>query len=351
LKNSFKKHKSRLLCLLPEQGGFTMIEILLAVMMLSLLFSSGYGIMRYTRSETEKGFWIQQAITQLRNGTRMISDKLKQTSYPSTIIKKSGEEKVVYYKEKREYDFTGRLIDMPTHENDNFDMHAMVTDSGSIIPDSSEHTILYFPICTPEKELESGYEEGTITWIELVLAPSPEYQHTGLGELHLRERIDTYNTKSDPDRAYDLDKEFSDSLTIRRDRVIIEDVSEIDIEYFEIEELRGVFYVEGVKKEKLTKRILATISIGCSHPKDPKTWLSDQCSVVTNVGIVREPVSNVLALLEIFSTSARIKYNTDERTVSEGDSIGDFEVSEINSDNVLLVHKDTGNERILTIKN
>ncbi|MGM0598905.1 MAG: hypothetical protein ACQETH_03700 [Candidatus Rifleibacteriota bacterium] len=332
-----------------------MIEILLSVLMLSLLFSSGYGIMTYSRKETAKGFWIQQAITQLRNGTRLISDKLKQTSYPSTIIKKDAggvtEEKVVYYKEQRIYDFTGRLIDMPTHENENFDMHAMVTDSGSIIPDNNEHRILYFPICTPEKETTAGYEEGTITWVELVLKPSPDYQYSGLGRLHLVERGDTYNTKSDPDRAYDLDKEFSESLTIKRDKVIIEDVSEIDIEYFEIEELKGVFYVEGVKKEKLNKRILATIHIACSHPKDPKIWLSDQCSVVTNVGIVREPVNNVLALLEIYSTSARIKYNTQVKTVSEGDSIGDFEVSEISSDNVLLVNKETGNERILTVKN
>ena len=163
--------------------GVTLIETMLAVILLSLLFASANNVLSYSRRETEKGFWIQQAITQLRNGTRAITDMLKKTSYPSTIIRYgSGEEKVISFKEKREYDVTGRLRNLQLNPSEAFDMHS-ISDGGMIRPNFNDQTVMYFPACEPEKDFDSGYEAGTINWVELVLKPSEKYNETGLGTL------------------------------------------------------------------------------------------------------------------------------------------------------------------------
>jgi hypothetical protein len=342
-----------------NRSAVTLIEILLAVLMMSLLFGSGYGIMSYSRKETEKGFWIQQAITQLRNGTRALSMKLKMTSYPSTIIKKSSGggdvQKVISFKEKREYDFTGRLRKLQVNPDDSFDMHAIITDGGGIAPNFNEQSIMYFPICTPERDTSEGYEEGTITWVELVLKPARHYNSSGLGSLHLIEREETYSTKSDPDRAFGLDKSFSKSIPVKTDKLIIDDVREVDIEYYEIDELRGVYVTKaGDKYEEHKKRILVSIGITCSHPKDGKIWLSDHCSVINNVGIVVMEGTNLMELIKIVSSgaggSAIVKHDGEEKTVRIGETLGGYKVKDILGNAVILVVPDSNIERYLTLK-
>ncbi len=336
--------------------GVTLIEILLAVIMLSMLFGSGYSIMTYSRRETEKGFWIQQAITQLRNGSRAITQKLKMTSYPSTIIRRNSgateEQKVLSYKEKREYDYTGRLRKIEVNDSTDFDMHAIVTHGGGISPTFEDQTIMYFPICTPETEDEGSYEEGKIVWVELVLRPSREYRLTGLGTLHMIERHETFSTKSLPDRVFALKKKFDRSLPIKTDKVLIDDVREVGVDYFDVKEFKG----RGVSKEgvlgekRITKRILVTLDITCSHPKDGKIWLSDQSSVINNVEIVEVAATNLMELLAINGSSADIKFNGTTMTVTKNQMIGTYRVTRILTDAVVLVTPGSEVERYLTLK-
>lgn len=340
---------------MASRAGFTLIEVILAVLMLSLLFGSGYGIMSYSRRETEKGFWIQQAITQLRNGTRAISQKLKMTSYPSTIIKTDSgvaeDQKVISFKEMREYDYTGRLRKLSVNPKTNFDMHAIITDGAGIAPTFEDISIMYFPVCTPEKETASGYEEGTITWVELVLKPGKDYRLSGLGALHMVERVETYSTKSDPDRAFGLDKTFDRSIKPVRDKVLIEDVREIGVEYYEIEELRGIYVTrEGNKYEEHSKRILVSFDVTCSHPKDGKIWLSDQCSVINNVGVVKLAGSNLMELVRITGSKAEIRHDGATTIVRQGDMLGSFKVKAILTNSVVLVLPGSDIERYLTLK-
>lgn len=357
---SGNKFKSCNKICLNQRSAVTLIEIILAVLMISLLFGSGFAVMRYSRKETEKGFWIQQAITQLRNGTRAITQKLKMTSYPSTIIKKvvggKDVQKVITFKEKREYDYTGRLRNLEINDDDSFDMHAIITEGGGISPTFEDQTIMYFPICSPEKDTSAGYEQGTIKWVELVLRPSKNYRYTGLGSLHLLERVDTYSTGSDPQRAFGLTKQFSKSIAVKRDKLIIDDVREIEIDYFDIDELRGVYVTKsGERYEETSKRILVSMGITCSHPKDGKIWLSDQCSVINNVGVVKMLGSNLMALIKINSSgaggSAVIKTSDGEKNVSVGDTVGVFKVTQILSDAVVMVLPGSEIERYLSLKN
>ncbi|MEW6712858.1 MAG: type II secretion system protein [Candidatus Riflebacteria bacterium] len=336
--------------------GVTLIEILLAVIMLSMLFGSGYSIMTYSRRETEKGFWIQQAITQLRNGSRAITQKLKMTSYPSTIIRQNSGaaevQKVIAYKEKREYDYTGRLRKIEVNNKTDFDMHAIITHGGGISPTFEDQSIMHFPVCTPETEDSAGYEEGKIVWVELVLRPSREYRLTGLGTLHMIERHETYSTKALPDRVFALDKKFDKSLPIKTDKVLIDDVREVGIDYFDVKEFKG----RGVSKEgvlgekRFLKRILVTMDITCSHPKDGKIWLSDQCSVINNVEIVELAASNLMELLAINGNSADIKFNGTTMTVTENQMVGTYRVTKILADAVIMVTPGSEIERYLTLK-
>lgn len=340
---------------LASRSAVTLVEILLAVIMLSLLFGSAYGIMRYSRVETEKGFWIQQAITQLRNGTRAISQKLKMTSYPTTIIRKvvgtNEVQKVITYKEKREYDATGRLRKLTINPKTDFDMHAIVTDGAEIAPIFEDQSIMYFPICSPERESNSSYEEGTITWVELVLRPSREYRLTGLGSLHMLERVESYSTKSLTERAFDLNKSFKRNLPVKTDKMLIEDIRGVGIEYYDIEELRGIYVTkDGDKYEEHNKRILVSLDITCSHPKDGKIWLNDQCSVINNVGIVKLAGSNLMELVKISGKTATIKFNGANNVVNQGDPLGSYKVKEVQSKSVILVLPGSDIERVLVLK-
>ncbi|MBU1107409.1 MAG: prepilin-type N-terminal cleavage/methylation domain-containing protein [Candidatus Riflebacteria bacterium] len=353
--------------------GVTLVETMLAVTLLSLLFGAANSVLSYSRRETEKGFWIQQAISQLRNGTRAITDMLKKTSYPSTIIRTGSgaarNEKVISFKEKRTYDGedafgnladkkgSGRLRDLELNSSDAFDMHSVITGSGIIRPSFKDQTIMYFPICEPEKDFEDGYTAGNITWVELLLRPERHYSTSGLASLILVERNETYNTKSDPyRRAFGLTNEFDRAIPVSREREIINDVNGIEVDSYAIDELRGVFVTQsGQKNEVTTKRILVSINVSCSHPKDGKIWLSDQCSVINNVELVTLAGTEYLELLQVFSAgpsgSAKVKYNNSELTVSVGGMVGTYKVSSINSDSknesIGLKATDSDVERLL----
>lgn len=331
----------------------TLIEICLAVLFLSLLFGSANAVMTYSRRETEKGFWIQQSITQLRNGTRAITDLLKKTSYPTTIIKKSaGDEKIISFKEQRTYDVSGRLRDLKINPSENFDMHSVITGSGGIAPSFIDQSLMYFPVCQPEKDLETGFEAGKINWVQLVLKPSSDYNTSGLGTLWIIEREETYDTRGNPQRAFSLSSSFNESLPVTRKRSIITDVSEIQIDSYDIKELRGVFVTKaGAIDERHLKRTLVSISISCCHPKDRRIWLSDQCSIINNVEVVEMAGSSVLKLVKINSPgpggSARIKLDANVQDVNVGGAIGNYTVKAINADSVVLVQNGTDLERML----
>ena len=338
--------------------GFTLLEVCLAVTFLGFLFTAAFGVMRYTRTESEKGFWIQKSITQLRNTTRAITSLLKKTSYPSTIVKLSGSsEKVFSYKEMRQYDRTGRLRNILVNDSTNFDMHAMISGSGAIVPDTLDQRILYFPICTPEIDASSGYEEGTIRWIELLLKPCKDYRYTGLGDIYLIERSDSYNTKSRTNRAFGMGKKFSDKLSIKTNKLLVSDVREVEIDSYSVEELRGVFFKAGERVERKRKRILTSISINTSHPKDKKIWLGDQCSIINNVGLVKVTPDVIIELVSVnwngssANSTAVVSYNGQTKSgLSPGKTFGKYIVTHIYPDAVAIKEAGTEVEKFLTKK-
>ena len=335
-----------------KKNGVTLVEILLAVLFLSLLFTVAYRLMSYSRQEVSKGFWIQKTITQLRNSTQLIAQKLKETSYPSAIVKgPNGSERVISFKERRTYDVggTGRLTNLEINTNKDFDLHAMVTDGGQIVPTITEQRVMYFPICKPE----SPSKAGEITWVELILAPSHDYKITGAGNLFLRERKTTYSTTN----IFGLTKPKLSSLPITKNKLLVSDVANISIEKYGIDELRGVVYRAGkADPDRIyRKRILTTFSISCRHPKDHKIWLSDQCSIINNVGFVKLATQSLLQLIKVISSgpsgSAILKINGAQQTYHVGNSLGGYKISKILPNAVVIKLKGSNIERYITKDN
>ncbi|HNX75156.1 MAG TPA: hypothetical protein PLM07_03840 [Candidatus Rifleibacterium sp.] len=340
---------------LARPKGVTFVEVMLTVIMLSLLFGSANGVMSYSRRETEKGFWIQQAITQLRNTTRFIAMQMKQTSYPSTLIRAADNtQKVISFKEFRVYDKSGRLRNMEINPSDAYELRTVITGGGAMLPSFAEQTIMYFPICEPEKDFKTGYTAGNITWMHLVLRPSANYRTSGLGSIHMVEHQETYDTRSSPKRAYSLNKTFSKSIPVVRTKELITDVREVNIESFDINEQKGVYVTDAgnLSDPIFLKRTLISLSISCCHPKDKKIWMSDQCSVINNVELVELPSPATMELVKILSTgaggSAEVKLAGVPKTVNVGSPMNAYKVKDILNDALVLLDPTTGVESYLT---
>ncbi len=342
--------------MITSKRAVTLIEVCLAVLFLGLLFSSAYGVMTYSRRETEKGFWIQQAITQLRNGSRAMTDMLKKTSYPTTVYKRSpNEERVISFKEDRIYDASGRLRDIIPATNESFEIHSIISGSGAVAPSFQDVSLMRFPVCEPEKDLDTGYTAGEITWVELVLKAAGDYSTSGLGTLYIIERKDSYDSRSLTKRVFNLGKVFEPGLPVSRTREIITDVREVSIDYYNIDELRGIFVSKtGVRNELSTRRILISIGVSVCHPKDKKIWLSDQASIIVNLDLIEQESEAILQLLKVLSSgpsgSAIIKKGSSDLNVSVGSAVGDkLEVTAIFPNSVSLLNKETGIENILPL--
>lgn len=325
-----------------KNKGVSLLEVLIGVSILSMLLAAGNSVLSYSRQQTEKGFWIQQAIAQLRNTTRLVGDKMKQTSYPSTLAiggSETGKDVVYSLKELREYDDVGRLRMFEKNDSEVYNVHTIDSQKEPVTPIDGDLSIMYFPICEQEVKIVTNpigggtppaARAGKITWVHLVLRPSPTYSVSGLGTLYIEETEKTYTTNTKP-YAFTLGKPseaFNPAISApTRKRQLITDVQSIKVDTFAIDESRG-FYVDdaGTKSQMISiKRNLISLTINCSHPKDGKINLSDQCSVVTRVeqsDTLPTPPSIQLLGVDSSSGKVRVRYNGQESVKQKFDWIG-----------------------------
>ncbi len=300
--------------------GITLIELMIAALLSVLIFGVIYMVLSRARAETQKGYWIQQAIQDLRNSSRRLSYLLKRTSYPTTIEKSGTEEVVISYKEWREYDDSGRLRGMVIKSDDKeMDMYLL---PGSTSPDPEPQRLMLFPICTPEKV----GEEGTITWVEVILEASPIYSATTpVGQIRLVTREEKYNSRGLKKRAYDLKKKFSEEIPIKSDQIIVRDVNTVDIQYYSADEVVGISVAAAKNSaaiEHKRKRYIIAVKTECVFPKDDKVMLPDQFTVVNNIDVSEFAGGITLEVLAILGgenpSGAKITLNGVKMDVSLG---------------------------------
>ncbi len=219
--------------------GMTLTEVMVAVALVSLVFGVAYRVMDQARRETRKGFWLQKAITDLRNGTRAISLRLKKTSYPTTVAKTGSQQTVISYKEKRTYDDSGRLRNLAVKSSTDMNL-AMKT--GVVRSSNATVVLMRFPVCVPEMDIDT-YTPGIITWVEVVMTPGPDFAINGLSRILLQERDDAYDTRALPDRAYGLSTAFDSTLAMASRKSIVDDVDQVRIDSWAIDELSGIHVI------------------------------------------------------------------------------------------------------------
>lgn len=279
-----------------KKKGFTFIEVCMSVLILSLVFGVAATVMSYSRRETQKGFWIQQEITLLRNATRQIGDKLKEKSYPSTLVSNRSKADatktnhiVISFKERREYDVTGRLRFMEVNKSNAYEIYA-ATGKGLMQPEDKQIVLMYFPICRPEKDFQGSYTPGFITWTRFTLEPSTDYSINKRGTIFMEEYNSEYDTREyEQLRAFKLDEPFDEkSMKLVRRKEIISDVSGVELSNYDMSSSRGSYVEKSGNRSadfKNVKNIL-NFKIFCTHPKDNAVKLSDCCSITANSEII-----------------------------------------------------------------
>lgn len=269
-----------------EKAGFTLIEVLIASVLLGALFIGVTQLVTYARINIGRGLWLQKAITELRNTVRLISTRLKQANYPSMITDESGDQTVASYKERRSFE-RGRLTDLEVLEDTSaLDVFVM---EGAIVPSSSVQRIMDFAVCEPEKMIGGTHTPGKITWVVYQLESDPK---TKFGRIRHIEWEETYDTRSHPDGIYGLNPTFSSRGTVpagakKINRIVVADVKKVEVDRLGMKESRGFTAAgEGVTEVE-RQRFMITFRVECGYPNDPVVSIGDQFTIASYVDVRR----------------------------------------------------------------
>lgn len=274
--------------------GFTLLEACITLIILSMLFGSGYMILTYSRTQQAKGFWIQQSISQLRNTTKRIEKEFGSASYPSAQVKIKGKTKVFNFFDYKRYSGS-RLTEHRINKKEKLErMSLKIVENDTTIkpPTSGEQEIMRLVKCTPS--VNGG--KGIATWTTFVLAPSKHYSH--VGDLYVEEFVDDYKISVSNDEykiasdVFDINVPFEKGKLKNR-KLLVNDVYSVHVSNAKIEDASNIQVettynsegkVEGVKatRNKREKKVIV-LTIRTQNPKDAYTILEDRACNVINV--------------------------------------------------------------------
>lgn len=134
----------------PASAAFTLIEIVIASGVLTLFLGGLFSLYSGGQRLGSQSFWTQQTVNKLRNACRQMSDNIKKSSYPSTII------------------FPGNVI-----ENTSNDFRLKFNGQGTILSADAVAVagaanpgryIMQFVECTPERQRFEADTPGVIKY-------------------------------------------------------------------------------------------------------------------------------------------------------------------------------------------
>lgn len=297
-------------------SAFTLVEAIISLISLSLLFIVLFSVVKNVQVATGRGHWIHASVTELRNAVRLISTRISQSSYPTTIINKANEKDIFTLKEIRKYDDRGRMTEVTVSgDTSKIDFHAI--EGTFLAPKASEgpKRLMVAAICDPELESDSGNSQGQITWFALELERSSE---TGLGRLRQIEWIENYSTTSLPLRV--ADSSWSPSFNPRNlnqtipgnrtvDRIIVNDISSIAITKKSVMEFRGYARdSSGTRSdtELFRERSVISINLCTAYPKDGKLVIADRAVASTFVDVALDNTNAIIVTSTLPGSSAVI---------------------------------------------
>ncbi len=230
--------------------AFTLMEILIAAGVLSLFLGGLFSVFFGGQRMGSNAFWTQHVVNRLRNACRHISDTVKSSSYPSTII------------------YPGQVFE---NTNDDFKLqfnskkliHA--TETADIAGNSSPGTyLIQFPESIPEKQMFEADTPGTIRY--------HIYSMTNRGKLlyHMYEENNISTTSPDYAKALAKPTFPPAAANLVKSAVIAEDVESVSI---------------SPQTENALSPI--TLSITCKYPRG-ETRRTEQATIVPNIANLKK---------------------------------------------------------------
>ena len=245
-----------------KNGGFTLIEVLVTSLILSLVLGGAYTLFFSSQKIAGKATWLQYTVTNLRKTEMIITKAIKSTSYPTTLLPGSI------------FDAGGDRLDTPGPNSPTYYVHVSQgfgKRTASAIIGSNNGICMHMPRSLPEKRGFGGTEDrnGTIGWNVFRLEAAKD--KSGLGTLIWEEREGSYQGTA-PSYASTLTIDYT-GLPLRRREVLLENVEWIEI----------TADAPGHKPSKIV------VTISAAFPKDRRTTRQGTSAAVPNVGVTDAP--------------------------------------------------------------
>jgi prepilin-type N-terminal cleavage/methylation domain-containing protein len=241
-----------------KKSGFTLIEILVASVVLSLFLGGLYTLFGGGQRIAAKSSWLQFTIDRLRMTQQAVFKAIKTSSYPSTISPSNI------------YD-AGGTEDNPGTNAGNYFVN-LVAGTGKITaPDiikSNDGVFLVTTRSEPEMakfQDSSENKAGTICWNVFYMKVSQNNKE--LGTIYMDERTGTYST-SGPNYARSLNLNFASATNVKTFK-LAEDIAWIDFQAASL----------GYSPSEIK------ITISAQYYRDKKLSRESIIKVIPNVGV------------------------------------------------------------------
>lgn len=232
-----------------KNKAFTLVEILIAAGVLTLFMGGVFSVFFGGQRMGNNAYWTQHIVNSLRNACRHISDNVKKSSYPSTII------------------YPGQVFE---NTGDSFKLQftsritTFATETADITGTSAPGTyLLAFPESVPEKQMFETNTPGVIRY--------HIYSLTKRGKLlyHIYENNNVVTTSPDYARSISITGFPPGTAGLLRSSVIIEDVESVRI---------------SPQVENAVSPV--TLSITCRYTRG-ETRRTEQATIVPNIANIK----------------------------------------------------------------
>ncbi len=242
-----------------RRQGFTLLELMIALAIVALFLFWVYQLFIGGSKTANKASWISAIVDQLRNGTTYLSQNIKSTSYPTTLL--------------------ADTIKDPCENPDKSvaqEYFLKIKSNGTNIkaPTSGAEEIMRFSVCQPEKPSATPPLPGQVTVFKLMFHAVPNTLVT-VGDLRME--VESFSFTTAPPQYAQGGKISLTPIAGSKKTVSIC----TDVEYVNFQVDPGA----SLPTDPTDFRFMQ-IRIHCVYPKDPKTYKDNSIMITPNVGIM-----------------------------------------------------------------
>lgn len=239
-----------------NKRAFTLVEVLIAMTVLSLFLGGVYKLFIGGSKTADKGQWINTTVDQMRNALNIISQEVRSSTYPTTM-------------------FSDTIYD-PCDNPDKsiaaqYYMRILKDGEPITVPESGREKIMSWCVCSAEKP---GTESGKIVKHELYLAFKNKIKENIFGDLILKTSSYNYTTSSSNNYARSGKLSLTEIPDESRSKVLVNDVKSVE------------FAVAGtVPPQKAVDFFPISVKICTLYPKDTKVTKDNSVMATPQVAI------------------------------------------------------------------